>query len=89
MKEDIHRRRSVEELTVEKLNKMTQNLIEHGYGDMKVCCDDSVIHEADIDRLYKERKLRIKGTLYSLDIVANANKLLKAIENAIEKYNYS
>jgi hypothetical protein len=73
------------EVTVEYLHKITGRLINNGYGNMILACEDGIIHEDEISMHYSENKLELRGYLFNSPIVEKVSKFIETVNKAKEE----
>lgn len=73
------------EVTVEYLNKLTERLINNGYKDMILTCEDGVIHEDEISMHYSQNKLELRGYLFNSPLIEKVSKFIETVNKAKEE----
>lgn len=73
-------------LTVDILLGKLKGLSEAGYGDMKIKCQDSYLHEDEIGIDFLAREILLRGYLYNFPITKRVNEFKDDIERAYRKY---
>ena len=52
-------------LTVDTLREKLNRASEHGYGDMKIKCEDGYLHVDEITFSYSSREILLRGFLFN------------------------
>lgn len=73
-------------LTVDILLGKLKELSKTGYGDMKIKCQDSYLHEDEIGINFLSREMLLRGYLYNFPIAKMVNEFKDDIEKAYRKY---
>ncbi|MCD8398105.1 MAG: hypothetical protein LUD12_13155 [Lachnospiraceae bacterium] len=74
-------------MTVAFLHEWLGGLVEGGFGEMKIRCEDGYLHENELGFDTYHNEARIKGMLYNLGDYALCDELKKGINAAFEKFS--
>ena len=74
-------------MTIKKLKKKIDKMVEAGYGDLPITLNDDVLHEDDISFDYLRDGMRIKGMLYNAKDYERLAELKMDVKKAWEKFS--
>ena len=74
-------------LTVKELGELCNKLIENGFGDLPVKCQDAIIHNDEISVMYhKDGCMRFRGHLFHQDMVRKISEFEKGFEELKNRF---
>lgn len=72
-------------VTVKYMLEICQKLVENGYGDTKLKCNDTFIHKDEIG-IYPGKYIRFRGNLFNEPVTEKVSALKKELREALDKF---
>lgn len=72
-------------VTVEYMFRICEKLIENGYGNTKVKCQDSFVHEDEVC-VYPGDFIQFRGNLFNEPVTEKVTRLKKELDEAINRF---
>lgn len=72
-------------VTVKYMLKICQELVENGYGDIKLRCNDAFIHEGEIG-IYPGEYMKFRGNLFNEPVADKVSVLKKELGEAMDRF---
>lgn len=72
-------------LTVDSLREMLNRASEHGYGDMKIKCEDGYLHMDEITFVFSDREILLRGFIFNSSDVKKIQNFRNGVNRLYKK----
>lgn len=72
--------------TVDSLRKVLNEVSEHGYGDMKIKCQDGYLHNNEMTFDYINKNVIIHGFLFNQPVSKKVNEFYHGVQELYNQY---
>lgn len=72
--------------TVDSLREILNRVSKHGYGDMKIKCQDGYLHVNEISFNYPNREVFLRGFLFNQPVSEKVNEFYHGVQKLYNQY---